>query len=479
MDSLGGYRLVRRLGTGTRSRVWLGSDGTETVAIKVFNPDVPRESIDAEIEVLGRVSDRHIVALEGLSMGPDGIPCLILQRLSAWNLGRVVSEARPGRGEAVNLLAPLCLTVAELHRRGIVHGRIRAGSVLFDDSGAPVLASFGDAQAFGPSGRSGGAQNVAPVQLTGNPAVFADLAGLARMCLSVLEPDSEPARWLSGLAEHDPLQFARELADRLFQYASPEPVQFSPGAVKLALPTIPPRLDARQDAAITFPEPPIGPSAGLYHVPDDVVRGFRGWIDSVLSRGPIQLMKRHIIEVLRPVRKPVWIMAAVAAAGVIAAASFLSSPGASTDEEIESAPTPSVASLGSAGDAAAIAGEDPVAAAGALLRVRDGCIHALSVPCLDSVDQQDSAAMDADEAYLRQLQDGGAENGATLVGPQNARESSDPATITVVERLGDTVLLTTSGNAAEETVESYSLLIIKLDEGWRIRDLIPSAGESN
>lgn len=87
--------------------------------------------------------------------------------------------------------------------------------------------------------------------------------------------------------------------------------------------------------------------------------------------------------------------------------------------------------------------------------------------------------MDADEAYLRQLQDGGAENGATLVGPQNARESSDPATITVVERLGDTVLLTTSGNAAEETVESFSLLIIKLDEGWRIRDLIPSAGESN
>src|SRR5690606_11015245 len=53
-----------------------------------------------------------------------------------------------------------------------------------------------------------------------------------------------------------------------------------------------------------------------------------------------------------------------------------------------------------------IAGDDPVAAALALLERRAGCFAELSMLCLEHVDQQGSSALTADRAAIQQLRDG-------------------------------------------------------------------------
>ena len=92
--------------------------------------------------------------------------------------------------------------------------------------------------------------------------------------------------------------------------------------------------------------------------------------------------------------------------------------------------------------------------------------------------------MDSDSTQVRLLQDGGAVDGS-LVLPLDPHDGSlGPRHISLVERLGDSVLLNIGSDASstDETSDStevatqaalFSLLIIKGNEGWRIRDLVP------
>ena len=80
--------------------------------------------------------------------------------------------------------------------------------------------------------------------------------------------------------------------------------------------------------------------------------------------------------------------------------------------------------------------------------------------CLDAVGQLDSAALDADQRLVRELQDG-AETPAPLLAPVER--------VILVERLGDTALLSLEGVTESQPSE---VLIMKTAQGWRIRDYV-------
>ena len=105
-----------------------------------------------------------------------------------------------------------------------------------------------------------------------------------------------------------------------------------------------------------------------------------------------------------------------------------------------------------------------MAAATALLERRSECFDAKSVVCLDDVDQRGSVALDADRNAVRSLQEG--------LSPTSPRLSG--RTVTLVERLGNSALLALSPSADGSTVETVpaSLLILKSEAGWRIRDVL-------
>lgn len=73
----------------------------------------------------------------------------------------------------------LASTVAELHRLGVVHGRVEGAHVLLGPGGRPVLCGFGSAR-LGPAGPH---PDLVPAD---------DVAGVGRTLRALVQPDTEP-----------------------------------------------------------------------------------------------------------------------------------------------------------------------------------------------------------------------------------------------------------------------------------------------
>lgn len=474
MDAIGGYRLVRLLGAGSKADVWLGhartaDAGMETVAVKVYRPEAAQADIDTEIEALARSSHRHLVRLEDLATAPDGTPSLILQRLSAVTLRHLLAAGPLAPGEAVTVLAPLALAVAELHRVGVTHGAIRASAVLFDGEGAPVLARFGSAGILGelPSTEDVGFH---PAQLADAPGVAEDLTRLAGVCRAALgEAADALGDWSSYRASPDPQAWTLELADRLFDLAEPVPVSFGRGGVPAGSTMVPPRVGGEAPEVVELAETPSSTSGpwhdalALLHLPDSLVAAAGKW-GAVLESGPVATLRPRVLTGLRSVRKSVWVVAAVVAILVAAAITLLPAAGSDAGQPgVAPARESTPGSTPSAPDSATthpdILADEPVAAGVALLGARADCIREASILCLDHVDQAGSAAMEADAYRVRIVQEGGIEN------PEPSIVGIAP---TLVDRLGDSALL--SLDRAGSAVGT--LLLVRTEQGWRIRDLV-------
>lgn len=440
VDSIGGYRIVRKLGDGTRAEVLLAhpvGDGAPVV-LKVFRPGIADASILAEIESLSRATGEHSLPLLDVTTAPDGAQALILGRLPGGSLARLLRDrARPRIGEAITILAPLALAVRRMHRSGVVHGGIRQDAVLFDAAGAPVLACFGSAFPMTPG--------QPPALLDAVPGVGLDIRAFAGLAGSVLTAADAPATrgladWVasSPALEHD--EWFDELADRLFDLGFPEPVDFAQDDVAVAVPRVPGRLASG---------PPVD-------VEETTALPIPAWVAGLLPDGAADILTRAR-GALRLVRPRVWAMAGAVGAALVAALVLVpqGEPGAAQGQP----PSPS-SSTTPLPDAGPVSGDDPVAALVALLDARDRCVRDLSVLCLDAVGQAGSAALAADQALIRSVQ-----SGAEAPAPFTVAA----AQVTVDERLGDSVILDL-GDVADS--EPASVLLMKGEAGWRIRDYL-------
>lgn len=499
MDIVGGYRLVRLLGSGERGEVYLGhadsadETATPTAAIKVFRGDTSERSIGEEIGVLARTASPHLLRLCDAATAPDGRPCAILPRLSSMSLARLLADRSSlSAGEAITILAPLAGAIAGLHRAHAVHGAIRPGTVLFDGRGAPVLACFGRAGGFGTAGETTPAT---VAELVGERRVAEDLTALAALAELVLGrvtggiADARVSRLRDWLRASDPGaeagRFAEELAGRLFEMAPAGPIDFTrpigPG---------PGMVPGRMVASTPAPMPQSQPqsqsqSQPRAHAqpPRATATASRGRVASVVVRllhkaaaiAPITAGRfERARGVVTTVRKPFW-TAGVAGAVAMVVALFLvqlsgganAAPGSAAASH--SAVSRSASSSGATASTGAnrsgtdaVLGDDPAAAAGALFRSREKCILKRSVLCLDGVDQPNSSALDDDRYLIRSL-DGDAKVGG--------EQSFAGAEATLSERLGDSALLALQGGDPP-VPEGAALLIVKGPSGWRIRDFL-------
>lgn len=241
METIGGYRLVRRLGSGDRAEVWLGHAGSAlenaeipTVAIKIFRPAVNSGSISTEIEAVTRTSSRHLIQLEDLATMGDGRPALIFARLGSTTAADLITDRRIiSPGEAVTLVAPIAAAVSALHQVGVAHGKVGLGSIRFDASGAPVLCCFGASQLIGSFSPDDDKPSLTPLALAARQEAKNDVAALVSLARVALEATPEsPARQEILRTLDDELvdlsadRLCLELANRLFDFAAAEPLRF-------------------------------------------------------------------------------------------------------------------------------------------------------------------------------------------------------------------------------------------------------------
>ena len=482
-----GYRLIRKLGEGARAEVWLAHSvrrEDRAVAIKLYRAATTLDSIDAEIEALVRAGSAHILALDDIATARDDRPCLIMPRLSSLSLTRLLLDRGSiSAGQLVTALAPLASAVSELHRVGVIHGGIESSTILIDRSGAPVLSAFARARIIGPKPESG-LRSLSAAELADEPRVLADRRGLVALVGALARRVSDDAEiaatgqlieWTGNAVGED--DFLDRLADNLFELAPAEPLSFDDAPTAATWRGAPIGRGLQRSVSLVDAVAVHGTSASK----STGVDAFRArWAERIDGCRRTSVLTR-LRALVAPVRTPVWIAGAAGVAALVVA--FTVIPGVGPREtELTPTPTgagtpfptlkpsstsrPSIAGSTAAdsGSPAALTGDDPLAAAAVLLSQRASCISRKSISCLAGVDQSNSAALEADNHLVRQLKTGG--------GPSRPLPAID--TLALVQRLGDSAII---GLGAPTTGALYptSVLVVKTDAGWRLRDLTTPA----
>lgn len=264
--NLPGYEVVGLLGSGATSQVWRARRTVDDlqVALKVLRPGSGRlDTALAEAGLLAGVRHPHVIHLYDVLplAGDDGRPeavVLVTQLAQGGSLSQVLARrVLLSPGELVTVLHPVAAALADLHRRGVVHGDLSTGNVLFRSDGMPLLADLGTARVVGEPGLRGlgtGGHDgmVAPEVVEGFPATAASdvyqVGALAWRCLvgappgpgfnrptlAEVAPDLSPvvldlvARCMAPEPEDRP--DADELGGALMEVAHPEPVEVAPEA---------------------------------------------------------------------------------------------------------------------------------------------------------------------------------------------------------------------------------------------------------
>lgn len=151
MDMVGGYRLVRRLGSGGMGAVHeaLDADGRR-VAIKVLHPAIgadpsARERLRREVALLHRVRGAGVArVLDAEVDGPDAF--VVTELIDGPSLDEAVRTGGVYEGaELAELAHGLAEGLEGIHRAGVTHRDLKPGNIMISAQG-PVIIDFGIAQ---------------------------------------------------------------------------------------------------------------------------------------------------------------------------------------------------------------------------------------------------------------------------------------------------------------------------------------------
>jgi eukaryotic-like serine/threonine-protein kinase len=154
-----GFVARTLLGFGTHGEVWLADDLTtgDRVALKIgrqvssVSAGAPvSEAMDRETALLCRIEHPHIVRFRRVVPLADGSLAMVLDLAAGGSLASLVAaRGQLDPGEVSTLLVPLAAALDHLHRRGVVHGDLAPGNVLFAADGRPQLGDLGVARVLG------------------------------------------------------------------------------------------------------------------------------------------------------------------------------------------------------------------------------------------------------------------------------------------------------------------------------------------
>ncbi|MBL6980949.1 MAG: protein kinase [Anaerolineales bacterium] len=150
-QTLGGYRLVERLGQGGMATVYKAYEAAlgRYVAVKVLPQFFARDPsfmrrFQREAKAVAQLSHPNIVPIH--TYGEHGnITYIVMQYIEGGTLkksrGNVMNSA-----EALELLLPVVRALNYAHQRGIVHRDVKPSNILLTEGEWPMLADFGLAQ---------------------------------------------------------------------------------------------------------------------------------------------------------------------------------------------------------------------------------------------------------------------------------------------------------------------------------------------
>jgi eukaryotic-like serine/threonine-protein kinase len=244
MESIGRYRLVRRIGAGSFATVWLGHDDDldVPVAVKVLadnwssNSDV-RNRFLAEARIMRRIHDRRLVQVHDIGSLDDGRPYFVMDYIDGGSLNELRQHGiEPVR--ALQLCAEACRALDVLHANDIIHRDVTPGNLLLSTTAngdsQVLIADLGVAKsmvdAVGATMTAGTPSYMAPEQAMGVTPLDkrVDIYSLAAVTYAMLTGHPPfPVRSIADILARDTSQPPEAIARRVGAPATLDAVMFS------------------------------------------------------------------------------------------------------------------------------------------------------------------------------------------------------------------------------------------------------------
>jgi serine/threonine-protein kinase len=155
LTSVGGRRLLRRLGAGGMSEVYLAYDADlhTPVAVKVLPDDLAQNAtfvgrFRREAEVGQKIDHPNVVhCLEAGTDTETGRRFLVMEYVKGQSAQAVLDRDGPlPLAHATRVVLDIARALEELHHRGYVHRDVKPGNILIGEDGRAKLADLGVAK---------------------------------------------------------------------------------------------------------------------------------------------------------------------------------------------------------------------------------------------------------------------------------------------------------------------------------------------
>jgi non-specific serine/threonine protein kinase/serine/threonine-protein kinase len=168
-QTLAGYRLLRELGRGGMSVVWLAErvDGMvkRQIALKlplfVLSTPLEIERFAREKDVLAALTHPNIARLYDAGVAPTGQPFIVLELVDGLPITTYCDRHQLGIHDRVRLFLQVLAAVDHAHKHLVVHRDLKPSNILVDAQGQVKLLDFGIAKLL-----THPASSVAATQLT-------------------------------------------------------------------------------------------------------------------------------------------------------------------------------------------------------------------------------------------------------------------------------------------------------------------------
>ena len=148
LPDIPGYRVLRLLGRGGMSYVYLGVEESldRQVAIKVIKPvalqdEVSMQRFEKEARTIAKLQHPCIVGIHAVGRMELGLLYYVMPYLSRGHVGQ--RDLRNDEAQIIEVLRALLSALDYAHGHGIVHRDVKAENVLFDHTDRPLLTDFG------------------------------------------------------------------------------------------------------------------------------------------------------------------------------------------------------------------------------------------------------------------------------------------------------------------------------------------------
>jgi serine/threonine-protein kinase len=153
-DMLGPYRLIRQLGQGGMSVVWLAErdDGQmrRHVALKMPHAGPGQallaERLRRERDILASLEHRNIARLYDVGVTPTGLPFLVLEYIEGQPLPAYCDELKLGLHARLRLFVQVLHAVQYAHTKLVLHRDLKPSNILVSKQGEVKLLDFGIAK---------------------------------------------------------------------------------------------------------------------------------------------------------------------------------------------------------------------------------------------------------------------------------------------------------------------------------------------